>query len=89
MCFFLCMRKPVYRKNLKLFPLIKCNILINESKLADVLVFFNQILKAKVRTSVVSIPRKRKSFVVRNHYQRMWLISMRILMGVIFEFCGT
>jgi hypothetical protein len=65
------MRTPVYHKNLKLFPLIKRNILINESKLADVLVFFNQILKAKVRTSVVSIPGKCKSFVVWKYYQRM------------------
>jgi len=58
------MRKPIYYEPLKLFPLIKCKVLINESKSADVLVFFNQILKAKIRTSVVSIPGKRKSFIV-------------------------
>jgi hypothetical protein len=44
---FLCMCKPIYHENLKLFPLIKRNILINESKSADVLVFFNQILKKR------------------------------------------
>jgi hypothetical protein len=43
---FLCMRKPVYHENLKLFPLIKCYILINEYKSTDVLFFFNQIFRA-------------------------------------------
>jgi len=83
------MRKPIYHENLKLFPLIKCYILIKEYKSADVLVFFNQIFRAYVRTSVVSIPGKRKSFVVWKYYQRIWLISMRILTCVIFDFCST